>query len=74
MSVTYEEKLSAHNYEFARKSLGETKETREKCLMEIYKWLDENPKINANRDSTSIIHFLRGSKFRMDKAKKRIET
>lgn len=73
MSALYEEKLPAHNYEYARKSLGETIDTREKCLKEIQKWLDENPHINANRDTVSLLHFLRGSKFRMDKTKSRIQ-
>lgn len=73
MSV-YEEKLPAHNYEHARKSLGETKDARDRCLKEIQKWLDDNPNINANRDTVSLLHFLRGSKFRMDKAKQRIQT
>jgi len=74
MGAQYEEKLPAHNYEYAEQVLGETKENRDQCLMEIQKWLDDNPRINANRDTTSLIHFLRGSKFQMEKAKKRIET
>lgn len=74
MSDLYEETLPAHCYEFARKSLGETKDTRDHCLNEIRKWLDENPHINANRDIVSLLHFLRGSKFRMDKAKNRINS
>lgn len=74
MGAQYEETLPPHNYEYAEKSLGETKDTRDQCLMEINRWLDDNPKINANRDITSLLHFLRGSKFRMDKAKQRIET
>lgn len=74
MCAKYEEKLPAHNYEYAEKVLGETKENRDRCLMEIQKWLDDNPKINANRDPTSLIHFLRGAKFQMEKTKKRIET
>lgn len=73
MSILYEEKLPIHNYEYARKSLGETTDTREKCLCELRKWLDDNPHINANRDTVSLLHFLRGSKFRMDKAKNRIQ-
>lgn len=73
MSIIYEEKLPIQNYEFARKSLGETKDTREKCLGELRKWLDENPYINANRDTVSLLHFLRGSKFQMDKTKNRIQ-
>lgn len=73
MTNLYEEKLPAHNYEFAREYLGETKESREHSLEELNKWLDENPQINANRDVVSLLHFLRGSKFRMEKAKQRIE-
>lgn len=74
MSAKYVEKLPAHYYEYAQKNLGETKDAREQCLAEIQKWLDDNPKINANRDITSLLHFLRGAKFRLDKAKQRIET
>lgn len=74
MGAQYDEKLPAHNYEYAEKTLGETKENRDRCLMEIQQWLDDNPKINANRDIVSLIHFLRGAKFQMEKAKKRIET
>lgn len=74
MGIIYEENLPAPNYEFARQSLGETKEIRDRCLREIYEWLDENPKINANRSPTSLVHFLRGAKFQIDKAKQRIET
>lgn len=73
MSIFYEENLPPHTYEYARKSLGETKDTREKCLKEIRKWLDENPQINANCDTISLLHFLRGSKFRLDKTKSRIQ-
>lgn len=74
MCAQYDENLPAHNYEYARKTLGETKDARDRCLLEIQNWLDENPKINANRDVVSLLHFLRGAKFRMDKAKQRIQT
>lgn len=74
MGLIYEEHLLAHNYEHAQESLGESRDVRERCLIEINKWLDENPHINANRDTISLLHFLRGAKFRMDKAKRRIET
>lgn len=70
--MDYVETLPAAHYEIARKQLGETKETRDKCLAEINSWLDENPHINAQRDAVNLLQFLRGSKFRMDKAKQRI--
>lgn len=69
----YKEKLPAEMYDYAREKLGETSDVREKCLIELNEWLDENPHINANRDATVLLHFLRGSKFRMDKVKRRIE-
>lgn len=74
MAVLYEEHLPAQNYQDALELLGESRETRENCLAEVNVWLDENPQINANRDVVFLLHFLRGAKFRMDKAKKRIET
>lgn len=73
MGSGYEEKLPVEMYDHARKTLGETAEHREQCLNEITKWLDENLHINADRDVISLLHFLRGSKFRIDKAKKKIE-
>lgn len=72
--VCYVENLPAEVYKFAEQSLGETREIRQKSLAELIKWLDENPSINAPRDSTFLLHFLRGSKFRIEHAKKRIET
>lgn len=73
MIIEYEERLPVDLYDHAREALGETKERREQCLTEINKWLDENLHINADRDPVSLLHFLRGSKFRMDKAKRKIE-
>lgn len=74
MSSIYEEKLPANVYDFAQRNLGETRGIREKFLTEINKWLDENPHINAFRDPTNLLHFIRGAKFDIDKAKKKIET
>lgn len=73
MVCEYEERLPVEQYDYARKTFGETKERREECLKEIIQWLDENMHINADRDPVSLLHFIRGAKFRMDKAKKRIE-
>lgn len=72
MSITYVESLPSAHYEVAEKKLGETKEVRERCLAEINSWLDENPHINAQRDAVNLLQFLRGAKFQMDKAKRRI--
>lgn len=73
MSSAYQATLPEADYEYAVSALGETKERREQCLTEINNWLDENPQINANRHPVNLLHFLRGSKFQMDKAKRRLE-
>lgn len=72
MDMTYDETLPAAHYEFAKQKLGETSEMRDRCLGEINSWLDENPHINAQRDAVCLLQFLRGAKFQMDKAKRRI--
>lgn len=72
MDITYVETLPAVHYEIAEIHLGETRETRDRCLAELNSWLDENPHINAQRDPVNLLQFLRGAKFQMDKAKRRI--
>lgn len=65
----YECHLPAECYQQAEQILGETPEVREQTIRDIHKWLDQNPHINAHRDTKTILHFLRGAKFRLDKAK-----
>lgn len=60
-------------YTDAKLLLGETDELRAHSISTILDWLDANPAINANREITSILYFLRGSKFDLDKAKRKIE-
>lgn len=72
MDINYEETLPTAHYEVAERNLGETRDARQRCLAEINSWLDENPHINAQRHPVSLLQFLRGAKFRMDKAKQRI--
>lgn len=69
----YKETLPNEMYDYAREHLGETEESRQDSLLELNEWLDANPQIYANRDPVVLIHFLRGSKFRMEKAKRRLE-
>lgn len=68
----YERNLPEECYQQAEQILGETPEVREQSIIDIYKWLDQNPHINAHRDTKSILHFLRGAKFRLDKAKSKM--
>lgn len=69
---TYECHLPEHCYQQAVEILGESPEIREQSIKDIQKWLDQNPQINAHRDTKTILHFLRGAKFRLDKAKSKM--
>lgn len=69
----YQEVLCPKYYEAANKLLGETREVRNEQVQVIQRWLAENPQINAHNDPRTIIFFLRGAKFDVDKAKKKIK-
>lgn len=73
MSDIYEENLPAESYVYAKEFLNETKEVRDYCLKEVINWLNDNPHINAYRHPVHLLHFLRGAKFRLEKAKFKIE-
>lgn len=65
--------LTIDDYKFAEEVLGETAEKRETGIQEILQWYDDNPKINGHRDRLTILYFLRGAKFNIEKAKKKIK-
>lgn len=69
----YQEVLSKEFYEDAFKLLGETSEIRNEQILIIAKWLDENPNINGHNDPRTIIFFLRGCKFDVEKTKKKMK-
>lgn len=58
--------------EFAQKELGETDERREQAIVELRQWLCENPRINAKSDDVSILYFLRGCKFDVERTKQKL--
>lgn len=68
----YQEVLTKTVYEDAFKLLGETPEIRNEQILIIQKWLDENPHINGHNDPQTIIFFLRGCKFDVEKTKKKM--
>lgn len=70
--IDYVTTLDAATIELAERELGETPETRDRALREMAEWLTANPHLNARRDARSVLHFLRGSKFRIDKAKQKM--
>lgn len=71
-AIPYQTTLTPECLEYAAQALGETTEVRQKCMLEIHQWLDANPHINAHRDAQSILFFLRGAKFRVEKAQRKM--
>lgn len=69
----YQEVLSDQFYADAFQLLGETRELRNEQVEVIQKWFLDNPKINGQNDPRTILFFLRGCKFNVDKAKKKIK-
>lgn len=65
--------LDAAAREFAEKNLGETDTIRHHAIREIREWLHTNPNLNARNDDRTILAFLRGCKFNIDRAKGKIE-
>lgn len=73
VSYEYNLSLSSECYKNAKLMLGETDELRQQSIIEIINWLNENPTINGNRDVINILYFLRCSKYKLDKAKRKIK-
>lgn len=70
--MTQTDDLTPECRRHAERALGETVAKRVDGIAEIHRWLDENGHINAHRDSQSILYFLRGSKYNIDKAKNKM--
>lgn len=43
------------------------------CLSSIKQWLAKNPKINARQDDISLLYFIRGCNFNLEKIKEKIQ-
>lgn len=67
--TSYTFSLDNETEKYAKEVLGETSEKREQCISAIRKFLKENPKINGKNDDYSILAFLRGCKFNVEKTK-----
>lgn len=72
MHTNYTFTLGESAKEFAEKELGETDESREQAIAELRQWLCENPKLNAKTDDVSILYFLRGCKFDVERTKQKL--
>lgn len=58
--------------QFAETNLGETEKNREDSIKKIRKWVQDNPKLHAKTDENSILAFLRGCKFNLEKTQQKI--
>ncbi|XP_028129161.2 LOW QUALITY PROTEIN: retinol-binding protein pinta [Diabrotica virgifera virgifera] len=58
---------------FAEGELNETDETRVNSLEELKRWLQEEPQLHARLEDQYLLAFLRGSKFNMEKTKKKVK-
>lgn len=68
----YEFRLSDDAKRYAEEVLNETEEIRNKSLIEIKKWLEDQPNLHAKRTTKDVLPFLRGSKFNLDKTKTKL--
>lgn len=69
MSGNYKFCLGDEAEKFAVEHLGETSEVRIKCIEEIRQYLIDNSSLNARNDDLSILAFLRGCKYNIEKTK-----
>lgn len=72
MSLTYKFTLDTSAREFAEKNLNETEDTRTDALLKIREWLEKNKTLNAKTDDRSILAFLRGCKFNIERTKQKL--
>lgn len=65
--------LTVEAQEYARTVLGETDEARKSSIREIQSFIAENSQISDEKfDERTILVFLRGCKFNIEKTKKKI--
>ncbi|XP_018019245.1 retinol-binding protein pinta [Hyalella azteca] len=57
----------------ARRELGEDARTREEALAQFRDWLKTKPHIVARTDHQTLLRYLRGCKFNVDKAQMKLE-
>lgn len=72
MTSEYTFTLDQAARDFVEKHLGETDDVRKSAISEIRNWLLDNPYLNAKTDDRSILMFLRGCKFNINKTKQKI--
>lgn len=58
---------------YARKMINEYEDTRDDAVEEIKKWLEDHPKLHARTEYESILPFLRGCKFNLEKTKLKLK-
>ncbi|XP_042228364.1 alpha-tocopherol transfer protein-like isoform X2 [Homarus americanus] len=69
----YVNTLSVEVQKLAREELGEHPTRREEDVEAVRNWLTRQPYLNARTDRTTILRYLRGCKFSLEKTKAKIE-
>lgn len=72
-SEMYQSSLDEAAKSYALEYLGESEEVAAASVLEIQKFLTDNPEINAHSDPRSILCFLRSCKFNVEQTKIRIK-
>lgn len=72
-SEMYQSSLDEAAKSYALEYLGESEEVAAASVLEIQKFLTDNPEINAHADPRSILCFLRSCKFNVEQTKIRIK-
>lgn len=57
----------------AERELGEKPENIPKYLQLLRSWIEQQPHLNARLDEQFLVQYLRGCKYDLDKAKKKID-
>lgn len=65
--------LNENDKKYAELNLNETEANKNKCVKLIRKWLKGHPNINGKLDEESIVPFLRGCKYDIERTKTKMQ-
>lgn len=72
MTEPYQFNLDSSALEFCSKTLNETPESRTSALAALREWCSSNPQLHIKSDDRSLLPFLRGCKFNLDRTKAKL--
>ncbi|KAK9496439.1 hypothetical protein O3M35_013279 [Rhynocoris fuscipes] len=64
--------LSEKDLEYCHRELNETEEIKKLSIKTLIEWLSDKQELNAKCDDFNLLRFLRGSKYDIEKAKRKI--